>query len=74
MLKYIVNLNFSRFVLMSQDLPRAMKVKGVRGDKEIGVTSISFSHEDPDLFVLGSESGCVFKCNMHAKGRPAGSM
>ncbi|XP_059166900.1 cytoplasmic dynein 2 intermediate chain 2-like [Physella acuta] len=64
---------YKGFVLMSQDLPRAMKVKGVRGDKEIGVTSISFSHEDPDLFVLGSESGCVFKCNMHAKGRPAGS-
>ena len=58
---------------MSQSLPRSMKVRGIRGDKEVGVTSLSFSHEDPDLFVLGSESGCIFKCNLHAKGSPAGS-
>ena len=58
---------------MSQSLPRSMKVRGVRGDKEVGVTSVSFSQHDPDLFILGSESGCVFKCNLHAKGNPAGS-
>jgi len=63
----------SGFVVMSQSLPRAMKVRGVRGDKEVGVTSLSFSHDDPDLYVLGSESGCVFKCNMQATGSPAGS-
>ncbi|RUS81407.1 hypothetical protein EGW08_010845 [Elysia chlorotica] len=61
------------FVVMSQSLPRTMKVRGIRGDKEVGVTSLSFSHEDSDLFVLGSESGCIFKCNLHAKGSPAGS-
>ena len=58
---------------MSQSLPRSMKVRGVKGTKEVGVTSISFSKDDPDLYILGSESGCVFKCNIHAKGNPAGS-
>ena len=58
---------------MSQSLPRSMKVRGVRGDKEVGVTCISFSQNDSDLFILGSESGCLFKCNLHAKGNPAGS-
>ncbi|XP_055888204.1 cytoplasmic dynein 2 intermediate chain 2-like isoform X1 [Biomphalaria glabrata] len=54
------------FLLMNKDLPRSMKVRGVRSDKEVGVTCISFSHEDPDLFVLGSESGCLFKCSLHS--------
>ncbi|CAG5134760.1 unnamed protein product, partial [Candidula unifasciata] len=59
--------------IMADNLYRAMKVRATRGDKEVGVTCISFSHEDPDLFVLGSESGCIFKCNLHATGRPAGN-
>jgi len=63
----------SGFIVMSQSLPRSMKVRGVRGDKEVGVTCISFSQNDSDLFILGSESGCLFKCNLHAKGNPAGS-
>lgn len=58
---------------MAQSLPRNMKVRGVRGDKEIGVTSLSFSHEDPDTFLVGTESGCIFRCSMHTKGNPAGS-
>ncbi|BFY97495.1 hypothetical protein BsWGS_00534 [Bradybaena similaris] len=61
------------FLVMTENLHRTMKAKATRGDREVGVTCISFSHEDPDLFVLGSESGCVFKCSLHAKGRPAGN-
>ncbi|PVD30466.1 hypothetical protein C0Q70_09732 [Pomacea canaliculata] len=61
------------FVVMAQSLPPSMKVRGVRGDKEISLTSIVFSHEDSDTFLVGSESGCIFKCNIHAKGNPAGS-
>nr|KAG5692283.1 hypothetical protein BaRGS_007191 [Batillaria attramentaria] len=61
------------FVVMAQSLPRSMKVRGVRGDKEIGVTCLAFSHEDPDTFLVGSESGCIFRCSVHAKGSPAGS-
>ena len=58
---------------MAQSLPRSMKVRGVRGDKEIGVTSLAFSHEDPETFLVGSESGCIFRCSMNSKGSPAGS-
>lgn len=61
------------FVVMAQSLPLSMKVRGVRADKEIGVTSLAFSHEDPDTFLVGSESGCIFRCSMNAKGSPAGS-
>ena len=58
---------------MAQSLPRNMKVRGVRSDKELGATCISFNQEDKETFVVGSESGCVFKCSLHAKGNPAGS-
>ncbi|KAK3596559.1 hypothetical protein CHS0354_010436 [Potamilus streckersoni] len=61
------------FVLMNQSLPRKMKVKGVRGDKEIGATCISYNSEDRDMFLVGSEAGAIFKCSMHAQGNPAGS-
>ncbi|XP_067657165.1 cytoplasmic dynein 2 intermediate chain 2-like [Haliotis asinina] len=61
------------FVLMAQSLPRSMKTRSVRADKEIGVTCLSYNAEDKDMFIIGSESGCVFKCSMHAQGNPAGS-
>ena len=60
-------------MLMTQSLPRKMKVKGVRGDKEVGVTCITYNAEDKDMFLVGSEAGAVFKCSMHAQGNPAGS-
>lgn len=63
----------NRFVLMAQSLPRSMKTRSVRADKEIGVTCLSYNAEDKDMFIIGSESGCVFKCSMHAQGNPAGS-
>ena len=62
-----------RFMLMTQSLPRKMKVKGVRGDKEVGVTCITYNSEDKDMFLVGSEAGAIFKCSMHAQGNPAGS-
>lgn len=61
------------FMLMTQSLPRRMKVKGVRGDKEVGVTCLSYHHEDKDMFLAGSEAGVIFKCSMHSQGPPAGS-
>lgn len=62
-----------RFMLMTQSLPRRMKVKGVRGDKEVGVTCISYHTEDKDMFLVGSEAGVIFKCSMNSQGPPAGS-
>lgn len=38
--------------------------------KFVSVTSMSFSHEDRNLFVLGSEAGGVFKCSMTSRGPP----
>ncbi|KAL5022607.1 hypothetical protein ScPMuIL_001762 [Solemya velum] len=61
------------FVVMTQSLPRSMKVKGVRGDKEVGIISISYNCEDRELFIVGSESGAIFKCSMLTQGNPAGS-
>ena len=60
-------------MLMAQSLPRRMKVKGVRGDKEVGVTCISYHCEDKDMFLVGSEAGVIFKCSMNSNGPPAGS-
>lgn len=60
-------------MLMTQSLPRRMKVKGVRGDKEVGVTCISYHTEDKDMFLVGSEAGVIFKCSMNSQGPPAGS-
>lgn len=61
------------FMVMCQSLPRHMKVKGVRGDKEVGVTCLSFNSEDKDMFIVGSEAGAIFKCSMNYQGPPAGS-
>lgn len=61
------------FMLMTQSLPRRMKVKGVRGDKEVGVTCLSYHSEDKDMFLVGSEAGVIFKCSMNSQGPPAGS-
>lgn len=45
----------------------------MRGDKEVGVTSISFNCENKESFIIGSEPGAIFKCSMNAHGEPAGS-
>ncbi|WAR20738.1 DC2I2-like protein, partial [Mya arenaria] len=60
------------FMLMTGSLPRSMKVRGVRGDREVGVTCLSFHAEDKDTFIVGSEAGVIFKCSMHSQGPPAG--
>ena len=60
-------------MVMTQSLPRKMKVKGVRGDKEVGVTCITYNSEDKDMFLVGSEAGVIFKCSMNEQGPPAGS-
>jgi hypothetical protein len=62
------------FILMSQSLPKELKkTRNMRGDKEVGVTSISFNCENKESFIVGSEPGALFKCSMHAHGEPAGS-
>lgn len=60
----------SGFILQTDSVPRSMRLSKARGDAEMGVTSMSFSHEDRTLFVLGSEAGGVFKCSMTSRGPP----
>ena len=64
--------NFS-FILLTESLPRDIRVKAQGGDKEMGVTCISFNRDDESTFLIGSESGGVFKCNKNARGTPARS-
>nr|XP_054766400.1 cytoplasmic dynein 2 intermediate chain 2-like [Lytechinus pictus] len=56
------------FVLLASSLP-AMVNQGSRSraDGEMGVNGLSFVEEDKSMFVLGSESGGVFKCSMNSK-------
>jgi len=62
-------------MLMARSLPKSLKKsRGSRGDKEVGVTCISYNCEDKDSFLIGSEPGAIFKCSMQAQGEPAGSM
>ncbi|XP_077162587.1 cytoplasmic dynein 2 intermediate chain 2 isoform X1 [Paroedura picta] len=52
------------FALVSQQIPRSTKLKKhSRGDVAVGVTSLSFSHFEPSIFVMGTEGGCVLKCS-----------
>ncbi|XP_078502382.1 cytoplasmic dynein 2 intermediate chain 2-like isoform X2 [Lissotriton helveticus] len=52
------------FALVAQQMPRNTHVKKHgRGDTAVGVTSLSFSHFDPSLFVVGVEGGYLLKCS-----------
>lgn len=47
------------------------------GEAAVGVTSLSFSHFDPDVFVVGVEGGYPLRCSATAQApalpRPGGS-
>lgn len=60
-----------RFVLLIESLPRHLRAKAKRSDQEMGVSCISFNHNDEQTFLIGSESGGVFKCSTKARGTPA---
>ncbi|NXS92444.1 WDR34 protein, partial [Jacana jacana] len=56
------------FALVAQQVPcRAQLKKVAWGDVAIGVTSLSFSHFDPHVFVVGVEGGYSLKCSMAAE-------
>lgn len=48
------------------------------GEAAVGVTSLSFSHFDPDVFVVGVEGGYSLRCSAKAQApalpRPGGSV
>ena len=56
-----------------ENLPREMRARAKRGDQEMGITCISFNKEDNTNFLIGSESGGVFRCSTSTRGAPASS-
>ena len=59
------------FILLTESLPRNLRAKAKRGDQEMGVTCISHNPEDEATFLIGSESGGIFKCSSNTRGTPA---
>uniref|UniRef100_A0A8D2LV42 WD repeat domain 34 n=1 Tax=Varanus komodoensis TaxID=61221 RepID=A0A8D2LV42_VARKO len=52
------------FALRLQQIPRSTRLKKhTHGDTAVGVTSLSFSHFEPSVFVVGTEGGCLLKCS-----------
>ncbi|NXD75065.1 WDR34 protein, partial [Halcyon senegalensis] len=55
------------FALVAQQIPRSAQLKKfAKGEAAVGVTSLSFSHFDPHVFVVGVEGGYSLKCSMAA--------
>ncbi|KFQ41920.1 WD repeat-containing protein 34, partial [Nestor notabilis] len=51
------------FAVVAQQIPRSSWLKKVAyGEAAVGVTSLSFSHFDPRVFVVGVEGGYSLKC------------
>eukprot|EP00794_Sanderia_malayensis_P005363 gene5363-6034_t len=59
------------FVLLTDSIPTTMRPGKLRRDSEMGVTCVSFSKFDADIFFVGTEGGNVFKCSMSATKRPS---
>ncbi|NWX19763.1 WDR34 protein, partial [Aegotheles bennettii] len=56
------------FAMVAQQIPRSAQLKKfARGEAAVGVTSLSFSHFDPRVFVVGVEGGYALKCSMAAE-------
>ncbi|NWW53123.1 WDR34 protein, partial [Pedionomus torquatus] len=56
------------FAVVAQQVPHSAQLKKLAwGDVAVGVTSLSFSHFDPRVFVVGVEGGYSLKCSMAAE-------
>ncbi|NXG34756.1 WDR34 protein, partial [Dromaius novaehollandiae] len=56
------------FALVAQQIPRSIQLKKLAwGEAAVGVTSLSFSHFDPRVFVVGVEGGYSLKCSTAAQ-------
>uniref|UniRef100_A0A8C8A2B8 Dynein 2 intermediate chain 2 n=1 Tax=Otus sunia TaxID=257818 RepID=A0A8C8A2B8_9STRI len=55
------------FAIVAQQIPRSTWLKKFPwGEAAVGVTSLSFSHFDPRVFVVGVEGGYSLKCSTAA--------
>ncbi|NXT56122.1 WDR34 protein, partial [Pluvianellus socialis] len=56
------------FAVVAQQIPRGTGLKKFAwGEAAVGVTSLSFSHFDPRVFVVGVEGGYSLKCSTAAE-------
>ncbi|KAF1628854.1 WD repeat-containing protein 34, partial [Eudyptes filholi] len=56
------------FAMVAQQIPRSTQLKKFAwGEAAVGVTSLSFSHFDPRVFVVGVEGGYSLKCSTAAE-------
>ncbi|NWX73970.1 WDR34 protein, partial [Alca torda] len=56
------------FAVVAQQVPRSAQLKKFTwGEAAVGVTSLSFSHFDPRVFVVGVEGGYSLKCSTAAE-------
>ncbi|XP_075295181.1 cytoplasmic dynein 2 intermediate chain 2 isoform X1 [Opisthocomus hoazin] len=56
------------FAVVAQQIPRSARMKKLTwGEAAVGVTSLSFSHFDPRVFVVGVEGGYSLKCSTAAE-------
>ncbi|KAM4761453.1 cytoplasmic dynein 2 intermediate chain 2 isoform 2-T3 [Cyanocitta cristata] len=67
------------FAIVAQQIPRSTRLKKMAwGEAAVGVTSLSFSHFDPGVFVVGVEGGYSLRCSTAAQTpallRPGGSI
>ncbi|RWS28898.1 WD repeat-containing protein 34-like protein [Leptotrombidium deliense] len=60
------------YLILLSDLPRTMSVKSsaAKSNAEVGVTTLSVSAENEDVFVIGCQGGAVFQCSF-SKQMPA---
>ena len=50
------------FVVLAQDMPKSMQIK--RDSIEVGITSMSFNCDDPNIFLIGCIGGPLFQCSL----------
>ncbi|KFP58419.1 WD repeat-containing protein 34, partial [Cariama cristata] len=56
------------FAVVAQQIPRSTWLKKFAwGEAAVGVTSLSFSHFDPRVFIVGVEGGYSLKCSTAAE-------
>ncbi|XP_043914507.1 cytoplasmic dynein 2 intermediate chain 2 [Protopterus annectens] len=51
------------FALVAHQIPRNIKLNKARGDTAFGITALSFSRFDPNVFIVGVEGGYLLKCS-----------
>lgn len=59
------------YAVLTESLPRQVKRKGL-GIYPMGLSCISFNHDDETTFVVGALYGGIYRCNTETQGTAAG--